>query len=168
MAIDADAQRRKIMTATETEHLKSLDEWGIDFRKELGSLEKINATRLVEIAEEVGKFLVKGKYRVKRGPRLEERTMDLRINQVRRFLDSIRRTESEIKGKAPFEQIQDQIILLRPKLAYAAGREERVKPLMNVLDPAIKSGAQSRDNFNKLLRLVEGIVAYHRYYGGSN
>jgi len=156
------------MTTAETENLKTLEEWGTDYKKELGSLEKINTSRLVEISEEVGKFLVKGKYRVKVKSGFEEKTMDLRMNQVRRFLDSIRRTESELKAKAPFEQIQDQIILLRPKLAYAAGREAKVKPLMNVLDPAIKSGALSPENFNKLLRLIEGIVAYHRYYGGSN
>ena len=66
------------------------------------------------------------------------------------------------------EEIKGSIILLRPKLAYAAGREEKIKPLMNVLDPAIKSGAESKENFEKLLRLIEGIIAYHRYHGGSN
>jgi CRISPR-associated protein Csm2 len=39
---------------------------------------------------------------------------------------------------------------------------------MNVLDPAIKSASLSQDNFLKFLRLIEGIVAYHRFYGGTN
>lgn len=127
---------------------------GIDaLGKELGDLSKVKMDRLVEIARETGEQLFSQK---------------LKMNQIRRFLDGVRRIESELKGKVAFEQIQDEIVLLRPKLAYAAGREAKVKPLMNVLDPAIKSGAQSRENFNKLLRLIEGIVAYHRYYGGSN
>jgi len=120
---------------------------------ELADLSKVKMARLVEIARETGEQLYHQK---------------LKMNQIRRFLDGVRRIESDLKGKVGFERIQDQIILLRPKLAYAAGREVKVKPLMNVLDPAIKSGAQSRENFNKLLRLIEGIVAYHRYYGGSN
>lgn len=102
--------------------------------------------------------------------------MGIKVNQIRRFLDAVRRIEArlkeskskESKSKEITEEIKGSIILLRPKLAYAAGREEKIKPLMNVLDPAIKSGAESKENFEKLLRLIEGIIAYHRYYGGSN
>jgi len=57
---------------------------------------------------------------------------------------------------------------LRPKLAYLAGREHKLKPLMEVLDPAIKAGAQSKENFQKLVYLIESIVAYHRFYGGKD
>jgi CRISPR-associated protein Csm2 len=124
----------------------------IDERKydELKDLSKVSASRIVEIAEEVGKHL-KG--------------IDVKINQIRRFLDETRQIETEAKtGNFP----ADRIILLRPKLAYSAGRQPKVKDLMNVLDPAIKSAAESKDNFQKFLRLIEGIVAYHRYYGGTN
>lgn len=121
--------------------------------EELKDLEKLAMDRLVEIAEETGRILSDEK---------------LKMNQIRRFLDGVRRIESELKGKVDFRQIQDSIILLRPKLAYAAGREKKVKTLMAVLDPAIKSGAKSEKNFVKLLRLIEGIVAYHRFHGGVN
>jgi CRISPR-associated protein Csm2 len=124
-----------------------------EFSKDLKELEKIGMDKLVDIAERTGHHLSQEK---------------LKMNQIRRFLDGVRRIESELKGKADFSQIQDSIILLRPKLAYAAGRDKKVKPLMDVLDPAIKSGAKSRENFEKLLRLIEGIVAYHRFHGGGN
>jgi CRISPR-associated protein Csm2 len=39
---------------------------------------------------------------------------------------------------------------------------------MKVLDPAIDRGAKSYESFKKLLALIEGIVAYHRYYGGGD
>lgn len=124
-----------------------------EFKHDLKDLEKTGMDRLVEIAETTGKQLCETR---------------LKMNQIRRFLDGVRRIESELKSKADFRQVQDSIILLRPKLAYAAGKEPKVKPLMEVLDPAIKSGAKSRENFEKLLRLIEGIVAYHRFHGGGN
>ncbi len=129
-------------------------------RTSLEDLSRANADRIIEIAEEVGRFLGR---RTKENPE----GIDLKVNQIRRFLDAARRIQSDIKAKS-FEEVKDSIVLLRPKLAYAAGRDNKVRHLMNVLDPAIKSGATSKDNFDKLLRLIEGIIAYHRFYGGTN
>lgn len=119
---------------------------------ELHDLSKVTAARIVEIAREVGEHL-------------SPRGVDVKINQIRRFLDETRQIETETK-RGKFSA--DRIVLLRPKLAYAAGRQMKVKDLMNVLDPAIQSASNSKENFFKLLRLIEGIVAYHRYYGGTN
>lgn len=145
------------------EEVKALPECLKEFGEELRDLEKVDISRVVAISDKVGFFLVKGKY--KRGN--NDTTMGIKVNQIRRFLDSVRRIEATLK-RGDFDQVKGSIILLRPKLAYAAGREEKIKPLMNVLDPAIQSGAKSRANFEKLLRLIEGIIAYHRFHGGSN
>jgi CRISPR-associated protein Csm2 len=146
-----------------SENLKPLAKCCDQYSHELANLERVSIDRIVKIADEVGSFLVKGKY-LKNN---KQDSMGIKVSQIRRFLDAVRRIEAGLK-KGDFEQIKGSIILLRPKLAYAAGREDKIKPLMNVLDPAIKSGAESRENFEKLLRLIEGIIAYHRYYGGSN
>jgi CRISPR-associated protein Csm2 len=141
-----------------------LRDWGKNYGTELEDLGNVTAERLIEIADEVGKYLCVGEY-LNRGKYIDK--VNLKMNQIRRFLDGVRRIESDLKGKE-FEDVKDSIILLRPKLAYAAGREEKVKPLMNVLDPAIKSGYCSINNFKKLMRLIESIIAYHTYYGGKN
>lgn len=146
-----------------SENLKPLAKCCDQYSHELANLERVSIDRIVKIADEVGSFLVKGKY-LKNN---KQDSMGIKVSQIRRFLDAVRRIEAGLK-KGDFEQIKGSIILLRPKLAYAAGREDKIKPLMNVLDPAIKSGAESRENFEKLLRLIEGIIAYHRYHGGSN
>ncbi|MEW6665746.1 MAG: type III-A CRISPR-associated protein Csm2 [Thermodesulfobacteriota bacterium] len=153
--------------ANRTERLPTLREWGKDMGIRLSDLSKVDATTLVKVAEEVGRFLVNGRYSG-RGDR--ESRMSLKMNQIRRFLDAVRRIEADLKNSKTrkFEELSDSVILLRPKLAYAAGREEQVIPLVNVLDPAIQSGAKSKENFTKLLRLIEGIIAYHRFAGGSN
>ena len=141
---------------------KEIQQWGKNLGQEINDLSKVDAEKLVEVAMKVGGYLAR------RSPDNPEKDpIDLKINQIRRFLDGARRIESDIKAKS-FDDVKDSIVLLRPKLAYAAGREQKVKPLMNVLDPAIKSGAVSKENFDKLLRLIEGIIAYHRFYGGTN
>lgn len=131
-------------------------EWSKEYGAQLKDLSKVDAKQLVDIADNVGRLLGKNRD-----------GNDLKINQIRRFLDAARKIESDISAKS-FDQVRDSIVLLRPKLAYAAGREPKVKPLMNVLDPAIQSGADSEENFEKLLRLIEGIIAYHRFHGGTN
>lgn len=149
-----------------TEELVPLREWGKEYGNKLSDLSKVDASALVGIAEKVGDYLVNGRYQEGR----DVRKVDLKMNQVRKFLDATRRIEAKLKGirNKRFEDVSDEIVLLRPKLAYAAGREKKVFPLVNVLDPAIKSGAKSQENFMKLLRLIEGIIAYHRFAGGSN
>jgi len=122
------------------------------FKGELSDLKKLSMERLVEIADAVGKDVAR---RVK-------------MNQIRRFLDGTRKVEAELKSDAPFEKVKDQIILLRPKLAYAAGRNTDVKELAEILDAAVKSAAQTQENFMKLLRFMESIIAYHRFYGGRD
>jgi len=130
----------------------SRPEWGRDFGNELKNLSSIGYERIVEIARQVGEHL-------------SPKYVGLKINQIRKFLDETRQIEAELKTN---QFSADRVILLRPKLAYAAGRNPDVKDLMNVLDPAILSAAQSEENFLKLLRLIESIIAYHTYFGGKN
>lgn len=122
------------------------------FKTELGDLKKLSIERLVEIANDVGASIAQS----------------VKTNQIRRFLDGTRKVEAELKSKEPFEKVKDQIILLRPKLAYAAGRNREVKDLAEILDVAVKSAAQTQENFVKFLKFMESIIAYHRFYGGRD
>ena len=58
-------------------------------------------------------------------------------------------------------------MLLKPKLAYAAGCQEEVKPLMAVLVPCLDR-VHTKDDFIRFYRFVESIIAYHRYHGGRD
>lgn len=120
------------------------------FKRELADLKTLTMDRLVDIADAVGRAVAN---RVK-------------MNQIRRFLDGARKVEAELKSREDFEKIKEQIVLLRPKLAYAAGRHHNdVKHLAEILDTAVRSAAQNQENFMKFLRLMESIIAYHRFYG---
>lgn len=115
-------------------------------------LKNLPADELVNIADKMGKFL---------------ESLDLKTTQVRRFLDGVRKIDAlSDKGK---KFNKDSVILLKPKLAYAAGRDkERIGPLMDVLEPAITAGAKTYEDFKRLVALIEGIMAYHKYYGGKD
>lgn len=122
------------------------------FKSELADLKNVSMDRLVDIADAVGKAVAKA----------------VKMNQIRRFLDGARKVEAELKSRQDFQMIKEQIVLLRPKLAYAAGRHKEVKDLAEILDAAVRSAAQTQDNFIKFLRFMESIIAYHRFHGGRD
>lgn len=119
--------------------------------KRYQKLKDIPAEELISIAEKMGKYL---------------KEMDLKTTQIRKFLDGVRKIDVQFNRGKDFNK--DNVILLKPKLAYAAGRQHNVKPLMDILDPAITAGAESYESFKKLIALIEGIVAYHKFYGGKD
>lgn len=120
--------------------------------QEYSELKNLPATELVSIADKMGKYL---------------KDIGLKTNQIRRFFDGVRKIDVQFNRGRSFNR--DNVILLKPKLAYAAGRQERtVKPLMEILDPAIDRAIDSYESFKRLLALIEGIVAYHKYYGGGD
>ncbi|RMH37046.1 MAG: type III-A CRISPR-associated protein Csm2 [Nitrospirae bacterium] len=126
--------------------------WARELGEQVKDIETVKATELVEVARKAGKQL---------------KLAGLNMNQIRRFLTELREIESALKHRMGDIDLQDRVVLLRPKLAYAAGRQrEQVRPLMEILDPAIRN-ATSEQGFTNLLRLVESIVAYHRFYGGE-
>lgn len=76
----------------------------------------------------------------------------------------IRTILGEIQKMKKYETTQLQ--LLRPKLAYAAGRHKgRVKDFRDLLEAAIRK--TNEKNFAMFKNFVEAIVAYHKFYGGK-
>jgi CRISPR-associated protein Csm2 len=89
----------------------------------------------------------------------------LETNQIRKFLDAINRLKSKLVG-SQFSEIEAEIVLLKPKLAYAAARQNVVKPLNKVMSAAIDK-VESKADFERLVNLVESIIAYHKEAGGK-
>lgn len=122
--------------------------------------------QLVEQAEQFGPFL---------------RKQRLETNQIRKFLDAINRLKAKIASgdetneadkSAPrksdadiFAEIEPEIVLLKPKLAYAAARQRAAKPLSDVMSAAIDK-VHSLEDFERLVQLIESIIAYHKAEGG--
>lgn len=114
---------------------------------------------LVEDTEKVGQHLV---------------TKGLKTNQIRKFLDAVKRFKGQqAASKEMFESNKDELHILRYQLAYAAARQQKnndpgpVEPLKKVLEAAIKQVTDLED-FNRLVQLIESIVAYHKAAGGKD
>lgn len=132
--------------------------------EEINSLEHLQAykiRKLVEQAEEFGPFLRKRR---------------LETNQIRKFLDAVNRLKAQLaQGEVDqgtsksdgvlFTEIETDIVLLKPKLAYAAARQEAAKPLSEVMSAAIDKVHDLKD-FERLVQMIESIIAYHKAEGG--
>lgn len=139
----------------------------------LTSLSKYSVRDLVKHAEQFGLAL---------------RQQRLETNQIRKFLDAInqikakavderakalasrnadRLTEEDLKKieTEVFSKIETEIVLLKPKLAYAATRQNAVEPLQRVMSAAIDR-THDADDFKRLVQLIESIIAYHKAAGG--
>lgn len=118
------------------------------------NLDVINPEKLINEAEERGKSLSKS----------------LNTNQIRNFFSAVLsiKNKMEMMGKEfEFEEVETEISLLKPKLAYAAGRQSAVRPFKEFIDEALDSLKNSKDKKKALLNffnLVESFVAYHKYY----
>ena len=83
----------------------------------------------------------------------------LKTSQIRRIFNSVKKIEW-----GGFDQ--NQLILLKPKLAYTAKRHPSVKPLRNALTQAIDQVDGDKQKFKNFVSFFEAILAYHKAEGG--
>jgi CRISPR-associated protein Csm2 len=119
------------------------------------------------------------------GPYLKNQRLE--TNQVRKFLDALNRIkvksarisldnhQSDPNSDSPetakqeakaFAALETDIVLLKPKLAYAAARQKAAQPLSEVMSSAIDRVRSIKD-FQRLVQLIESIIAYHKAEGGK-
>ena len=123
------------------------------------------------------------------GPELKRQRLE--TNQVRKFLDAINQIKArlpqieeeinrlnltdenltdeektKLKTKLKFAKIEVDVVLLKPKLAYAAARQDAVKSLNRVMSEAIDK-VHSEEDFDRLVQFMEAIIAYHKAEGGK-
>jgi len=125
-----------------------------DFSSIPSSVRKVDRDRLQRIldgdVEELNKYAREKGEEFAKGKKRDR----LSASQIRSVLDEIQRMNRYDKRK---------LHLLRPKLAYAAGRHKgKVVNFQELMDTAILMVNES--NFEYFRDFVEAIVAYHRYY----
>lgn len=97
----------------------------------------------------------------------------LKTNQIRNFYASITRlrVDFEKNGKKYSDDLETTLIFLKPKLAYAAGRQKAVKDhFYDFMKDAIDGVLESTDKekgMKNFFALVESVVAYHKFYGDN-
>lgn len=98
----------------------------------------------------------------------------VKTNQLRNFYSSILsiRTKFNNAGEVT-PQIERELILLKPKLAYASGRQTKVKPFYELMcdgiDATVNLAANEKaEALRNLISITEAIVAYHKFYDPKN
>jgi CRISPR-associated protein Csm2 len=89
---------------------------------------------------------------------------DLTKSQIRNIFGTVRQIQlnwpRSISPEAEKARVRE-LLLLKPKLAYQAARDPKVKPLADVLDLAIDQVGGKRERFQRFVELFEAILAYH-------
>ena len=141
--------------------------------KNFSNFKEYKVRELVQDAEKFGPYL--------KNKRLE-------TNQIRKFLDAINRVKTtlsqididanntqqaerkdepkKLAEQAKFDYVEADIVLLKPKLAYAAARQNSAQPLSDVMSVAIDK-VRSVQDFERLVQFIEAIIAYHKAAGGK-
>ncbi|MCM8765079.1 MAG: type III-A CRISPR-associated protein Csm2 [Candidatus Omnitrophica bacterium] len=91
----------------------------------------------------------------------KEKKFKLTTSQIRNILDSVQRMNKGAVEKAEYE-------LLRPKLAYVAGRSDKgneaIRNFREILDVAIQHIKKDYKKFENFRNFLEAIVGYHKFY----
>ena len=102
---------------------------------------------LVKEAEQLGKQLAR----------------NLTKSQIRNIYSAVKKMQ--MKG----ELDTHKLLMLKPKLAYAAKRHgEGVDTLKEVLTRAIDLVGNDQKKFNRFVDFFEATLAYHKAYGGRD
>jgi CRISPR-associated protein Csm2 len=115
---------------------------------------------VVEWADSFGKFLCS-----------EQGTKPLTTGQLRKFFGEVKRIETNLSSN------KADIIMLKPLLAYAVGRDkndgrnktkiDKFSEEMNRGIDAVIDGKDLKSDFSHFVKIFEAIVAYHKFYGAK-
>jgi len=103
----------------------------------------------------------------------KEFARNIRTNQIRNFFAHINTLRNDFRNmqlsKLSYDQLDGSLILVKPKLAYAKGRNRNVEPFQQLIFETIDKVVISKNKekaYINFFEFVEAIVAYHKYHGG--
>lgn len=95
----------------------------------------------------------------------------IKTHQLRNIFSAIERMRAGYQQDRKYsEDLETQLILLKPKLAYAAGRQRAIRHhLFPFMENAINAVTEAEpDNKEKAIRnffaLLESVVGYHKFF----
>lgn len=119
--------------------------------------EQLSQRQVQQLIREGGRLLVEAAERL--GPRLQRG--NLTTNQIRNIYGTVK--QMEMRG---FDA--NELVLLKPKLAYAAARANSngARELKDVLSWAIDEVGTDETRFAHFVDFFEAVLAYHKAAGG--
>lgn len=93
----------------------------------------------------------------------------LKTHQLRNVFSAIEKIRSNFKREKKYtEKIEEDLILLKAKIAYAAARQRSVKtnffPLVVEAIDRVDAAGNPEKALHNFIALMESVVGYHKYY----
>lgn len=96
----------------------------------------------------------------------------VKTSQIRNVYGAITKIRQDFDAEKRYEAIEMDLVLLKPKVAYAAGRQKAVRknfyPLIKEAVEAVEASHKKDVAVQNFLRLMESVVAYHRFFDPNN
>lgn len=127
-------------------------------RNRRGSRSQQGYTLPPDVIEEGGEALVNAAEDL--GNRLENR--QLKTAQIRKVYGAVKKIQMSDVFR------RNDLIMLKPKLAYAAARNNEVTDLKDALTQAIDRVGDDPQRFKNFVDFFEATLAYHRAAGGRD
>ncbi len=126
------------------------------------SFNDIGAEELIQKADEYAQHFHKDRLKT-----TQLRNFYSAILQIRQKFETTETIPNNTTNK--FNEVKTDLVLLKPKLAFAAGRFEAVrknfKPFIEeAIDKTLKAPEDKNQAVQNFITLVESVVAYHKYY----
>ena len=92
--------------------------------------------------------------------------------QMRNIFGEVKRIEAQLTLDN-WDKVLPDVLLLRPKIAYNTAREiskrrdSKIKAFREIMELALKE-VDGPDTFRRFAQFFEGIIAYHKVYGGKD
>lgn len=132
------------------------------------NLDTIDPQTLIDLAESQGKHFADKRIRMNQ----LRNFFDL-VDQIRQYQERLRVMDDSGKDRRIFENmIRRDLVLLKPKLAFAAGRRGEMKHFKDFVDEAIDATTQAKaDSFvvavENFITLMESLIAYHKFHSNN-
>ena len=113
----------------------------------------------------------------------------VKTHQLRNFYSGVTQIRQDWKQQKDPLDVSAKLVMLQPKLAYAAGRQASIREFVKEIteeisttrstvkaleqaknDAAADAAALEKNQrtvLDNFFALIEGIVAYHKFYGGD-
>jgi len=138
-------------------------------RKDLAGvsdLSTLSAQDIDSISEAMGKRLVEERIKTN-----QIRNLYSAVQSIRASYEAATLTQGGPTAVLP-EKVSRRLVFLKPKLAYAKGRQPKLEPLRsllaNAVDGVVGNCAKPHLALENFFAMVEFIVAYHKFHGGQD
>ena len=123
---------------------------------------------MADVIEVGGDVLVKAAENL--GTSISHRNNGITTSQIRKVYSAVKKIQMKVQVDTEFER--NDLVLLKPKLAYVAaraprGREASTEKLKDALTEAIEQ-VDDHDKFKNFVNFFEATLAYHKAAGGKD